>query len=148
MTLSYQLERIIANAPHVGSILAERVALICIGAAHTPNVRVYTHLRLLTRNYDPCYTLMIVGIGWVLMVDMTQYSKKDTPAQARERLQWQLDAIRANQEEVGLLLHNLVVLGSSLTVAKWAIADLSKLDRDAILQKGGILTDAQIELLS
>ena len=83
-------------------------------------------------------------------------TKKEFPAQARERLQWQLDAIRANQEEAGLLLHALARAASAPTasialneydVAKLAIADMHKADRDAILQSGGILTDEQIKVL-
>ena len=70
---------------------------------------------------------------------------KDTPAQTRERLQWVVDAVRENQEEAALLLHNIVL--GHLDTAKWAIADMKKMDRDALLLPGGILTDAQLELL-
>ncbi len=85
------------------------------------------------------------------MPDMSKFSK-DSPAQARERLQWQLDAIRANQHEIWWLLQELnwkptVDRDIHVHAAKTIIADMNKSDRDAILQEGGILTSEQIELL-
>ena len=90
------------------------------------------------------------------MVDMTQFSKKQTAGQKIRRLEWILDTVRANQEEVGLLLHALARAASAPTtsialnafdMAQFAIADMHKQDRDAILQPNGILTDQQIEVL-
>ncbi len=77
-------------------------------------------------------------------MDMSKYSK-DSKAQARERLQWQLDVIRENQEEVYRVL---ILLDSDFPKhAKTVLSDMHKSDRDALLQSGGILTDSQIELL-
>ena len=75
-------------------------------------------------------------------------TKKVFPAQARERLQWQLDAIRANQADVyGILFcldcHDM----GGHRQAKKILNKMHKHDRDAILQSGGILTDEQIEVL-
>ena len=78
------------------------------------------------------------------MADM----RKEFPSQTENRRQWILDTVRANQEVVALMLHNLVVnMNGNVDVAKWAIADLKKMDRDAILQPDGILTQEQIEML-
>ena len=70
----------------------------------------------------------------------------DGPAQKRERLQWTLDAVRANQSAVGDILKFLTI-GCDLP-AKQVLDKLSKHDRDGILQGNGILTDEQIEVLS
>lgn len=78
------------------------------------------------------------------MVDMSKFGK-DTPAQARERLQWTLDVIRENQSDVLEVLNML--LSEDITGAKTHLSYMHKGDRDAILQEGGILTSAQIELL-
>ena len=84
------------------------------------------------------------------MADMSKFSK-DTPAQARERLQWILDAVRANQLDVWRILHG--VTGefypddTNLKRARDILRSMHKNDRDAILQEGGILTTKQIELL-
>ena len=72
-------------------------------------------------------------------------TKKEFPAQARERLQWQLDAIRANQSVVGWLLTD--ISEDDVGDEKLSIKDMHKADRDAILQSGGILTDKQIKVL-
>ena len=90
------------------------------------------------------------------MTDMTAFAKKTTPGQRAHRAQWILDTVRANQEEAGLLLHALALASDAPTktiesnqieIAKFAIEDLYKSDRDALLQKNGILTDDQIEVL-
>ena len=75
------------------------------------------------------------------MVDM----RKEFPAQARERLQWQLDTIRANQGDVASIL--FCVQDERTMTAKFILDHMHKADRDAILQSGGILTDKQIEVL-
>ena len=72
--------------------------------------------------------------------------KKEFPSQVENRKQWILDTVRANQEEAALMLHALVQ--NDVSRAKWAIADLNTMDRDALLQPGGILTDEQIKLLT
>ena len=79
-------------------------------------------------------------------MDMTQYSKKDTPAQARERLQWQLDTVRVNQTVVYRLLG--MILDGEIVHPRRTLANMHKNDRDALLQPNGILTSEQIELLS
>ena len=78
------------------------------------------------------------------MPDMAKFSK-DTPAQARERVQWQLDAINANQQEAGWILVHLS--NGGYDDAKKYLDSMHKSDRDAILQEGGILTSEQIEVL-
>jgi len=69
----------------------------------------------------------------------------DFPAQRRERLQWQLDTIRENQEDVSRIL-GWVACGHA-DLAKTVFDDMHKNDRDALLQENGILTSTQIELL-
>ena len=75
---------------------------------------------------------------------MSKFSK-DTPAQARERLQWILDVVRANQPDVSLILEWSI--DEDWVAAKSQLRSMHKNDRDAILQEGGILTTKQIELL-
>lgn len=69
------------------------------------------------------------------------------PAQKRERLQWIVDVVRNNQENVCTLLLYLDEDPDMLRAAKDILNGMKKMDRDAILQHGGILTDTQIELL-
>ena len=76
------------------------------------------------------------------MVDM----RKEFPSQTENRRQWQLDTVRANQDNVRTLLYMLSE-PEDIFVAKNILADMHKSDRDAILQPNGILTDEQIELL-
>ena len=73
-------------------------------------------------------------------------SKKEFPSQTENRRQWILDTVRANQDTVCAILDALD-LGEPEYV-KGILADMHKMDRDAILQPGGILTDDQIELLN
>lgn len=88
--------------------------------------------------------LLTLTIRSHFSMDMSAY-KNDTPAQARERLQWQLDVIRENQRPVsGILFY---MCDGLLEQAKHELRCMHKNDRDAILQPGGILTDDQIELL-
>ncbi len=77
-------------------------------------------------------------------MDMSQLNK-DTPAQARERLQWILDVVRENQMEVAFFLQ--AVTFGNYEAAKRGLSKMHKNDRDALLQPNGILTDEQIELL-
>ena len=79
------------------------------------------------------------------MTDMSQLKKKEYPAQRLNRLQWQLDTIRANQLDVAHILM-CAHRGWSDTV-QLMLKDLHKHDRDALLQPGGILTQSQIEAL-
>ena len=76
------------------------------------------------------------------MVDM----RKEFPSQTENRRQWQLDTVRANQDNVRTLLYMLSE-PEDIFVAKNILADMHKSDRDAILQPNGILTDSQIEML-
>ena len=78
-------------------------------------------------------------------MDMSKLNK-DSPAQARERLQWQLDTVRANQVHVRSILQ-CFELGEP-RAARVLLDELHGMDRDAILQSGGVLTDEQIELLT
>jgi len=78
------------------------------------------------------------------MTDMTKHARQ-TPAQQRERLQWVLDTVRANQHKTKLLLD--YVAGNELSSAIGLLNGMHKMDRDALLQPGGILTDEQLEWL-
>ncbi len=80
------------------------------------------------------------------MADMSKFSK-DTPAQARERLQWIVDVIRNNQEDICTLLLYLDENPDMMRVAKDVLDGMHKSDRDALLQENGILKPEQIELL-
>ena len=79
-------------------------------------------------------------------MDMSQHTK-DTPAQKRERLQWIVDVIRNNQEDVCSLLLYLDENPDMMRAAKDVLNGMHKQDRDALLQENGILTSEQIELL-
>jgi hypothetical protein len=76
---------------------------------------------------------------------------EEFPAQGRERYKHILDTVRANQNKVLDILTALV--GDEINdevridIAKWILKGMHGMDRDAILQSGGILTDEQIELL-
>ena len=72
--------------------------------------------------------------------------KKQTPAQQRERLQWILDTVRENQDEVSIIL-GCFNLGGGIQEGAWVLNEMHKQDRDALLQTGGILTDEQIKIL-
>ena len=80
------------------------------------------------------------------MTDMSAFAKKTTPGQDSHRRQWILDTVRNNQIEVADFIH-LLVEEPNIIFAKEALEDMHKQDRDALLQKNGILTDAQIEVL-
>jgi len=81
-------------------------------------------------------------------MDMSEYKKSEFPAQKVNRLQWQLDTIRANQETVGDLLLTMAATNpSDYRYGKSILADMHQLDRDAILQSEGILSDEQISNL-
>ena len=70
---------------------------------------------------------------------------KEFPSQTRNRKQWILDTVRANQLETWWLLEALT--SRHIRAAKRILDDMHKSDRDALLQPNGILTDEQIELL-
>ena len=72
--------------------------------------------------------------------------KKEFPAQKRGRQQWIIDAIKANQNTVHMILHGLLI--GRFDLAKEALLQLDKLDRDAILHEDGILKTEQIERLT
>ena len=87
-------------------------------------------------------------------MDMSKHGKKkllhcpkcnsEFPAQGRERYVQIVETVRANQ---GQVCDILLSLDAGDGVAKWTLKEMHKSDRDALLQPGGILTDAQIELL-
>ena len=72
---------------------------------------------------------------------------EEFPAQGRERYVHIVDTIRENQEDVCTLLLYLDENPDMMRAAKDVLDGFNKMDRDAILQPGGILTDEQIELL-
>ncbi len=76
---------------------------------------------------------------------MSDPKLKDFPAQKRERLQWIVDVVREHQNEVRSIFVCLEI--NEPRAARTILMNMHKQDRDAILQSGGILTDAQIELL-
>lgn len=80
------------------------------------------------------------------MTDMSGFSKKsEFPSQIENRKQWILDVVRANQETVSELMRK-VGLGY-YRPAKDMLRGLRRMDRDALLQEGGIFTNEQIERL-
>ena len=72
-------------------------------------------------------------------------TKKEYPAQQRERLQLTLDTVRANQDQVGLLLMQLVF--GKIESAGVTLRSLHKQDRDALLLPNGSITEEQIKAL-
>ena len=82
------------------------------------------------------------------MADMSKFSKSEFPAQARERLQWCLDAVRANQEVVAVILRGIDSSDSAtLILALHAFRGFENSDRDALTINGGIFSKEQIEVL-
>lgn len=79
------------------------------------------------------------------MPDMSQIGKKEFPAQTENRKQWIIETVRANQEEVTLLL--MALLENDYELAGQILAEMHKLDRDALLLPNGVLTAEQIERL-
>ena len=71
---------------------------------------------------------------------------KEFPSQVENRKQWILDTVRANQVEVGEIL-SMIWHGEYADTA-CRLQTMNTMDRDALLQPGGILTDEQIRLLS
>ena len=67
------------------------------------------------------------------------------PAQSRERLQWILDAVRSNQLHVFRLIEELH--REMYRFAARRLLSMQRMDRDALLQQNGILTDDQIRQL-
>lgn len=79
-------------------------------------------------------------------MDMSKHGKKEFPSQTENRRQWILDTVRANQGDVMEIL-DCFFLGEP-ELAKAQLQGMHKMDRDAILQPGGILTDKQIQELT
>lgn len=86
------------------------------------------------------------------MVDM----RKEFPSQTENRRQWILDVVRENQDNISELLRLLTLFPLSpntnvafrrMDIAQMIIDEMKPMDRDAILQPNGILTDSQIEML-
>ncbi len=70
------------------------------------------------------------------------------PSQTRNRDRWIIEAVRANQEAIGAVLSDLDSPdGERLTDAQFRLEAMHKMDRDAVLIPGGILTLKQIESL-
>ena len=91
-------------------------------------------------------------------MDMSKLAKKEFPAQQRERLQWVLDTVRENQNDVWRIIqgltnkfypddHNLTGIHKQKRAIK-IFRSMRKHDRDALLVPGGVLTDEQRELLA
>ena len=83
-------------------------------------------------------------------MDRAKFSKKEFPAQTKNRAQWILDTIRANQESVGWILWisgDPVAFKQTLEEIREELSKLHKQDRDALLLPNGILTDEQITAL-
>jgi hypothetical protein len=82
---------------------------------------------------------------------MALESKNEFPAQTKNRRQWILDAVSANQSDVAALLFWVGYRGKSRLSwqhkAAQIVMGMHKMDRDAILQPGGILTDDQLEAI-
>ena len=70
---------------------------------------------------------------------------KEFPSQTENRKQWIIDAIRTNQGKVFLILKALY--GNNWFTARNVLDSMQKMDRDAILQPGGILTNEQLGML-
>lgn len=81
------------------------------------------------------------------MADMSQFSKKsEYPSQTENRRQWILDVVRENQGDVANLL--VRAQQEQWIAAKSILNGTEKMDRDALLQPGGILTEDQIRKLT
>ena len=72
--------------------------------------------------------------------------KTEFPSQTENRRAWQLDTIRANQRVVALLLEDVGM--GSWGAARARLKAMYKLDRDAILQPGGIFELEQLDKLN
>lgn len=87
-------------------------------------------------------------------MDMSNLKRSEFPSQTVNRLQWQLDAIRANQSDVASILFWLTYRGKlagSATReqrAREIYWGMYKHDRDGLTRPGGIFTDEQIEVLN
>ena len=77
------------------------------------------------------------------MADMSKF--KEFPAQTENRKQWVLDVVRTNQNKVQQLFYWMD--SGNWLFAKQTLRDMHKMDRDALLQPDGILTDKQIDAL-
>ena len=78
-------------------------------------------------------------------MDMSKHAKRQTPGQKIHRLEWILETVRENQKKVGWILVNLS--NDDISAAVVILDTMYGGDQQAILQSGGILSDAQIELL-
>ncbi len=81
------------------------------------------------------------------MDDSTKLStlKKEFPAQAKNRRQWCLDAVRANQADVTDILRSMVQDDGGYAIV--VFNGLHKADRDALTIEDGIFTPEQIAVL-
>lgn len=77
---------------------------------------------------------------------LSTLGKSEFPSQTENRRQWILDAVRANQVQVSIILSN--VIDGNYIAARFELDHMYGMDRDALLKSGGILTDEQIERLT
>ncbi len=70
--------------------------------------------------------------------------KKEFPAQKESRKQWIIDTIRDNPKAVSFLW---MMTCKDVKGARSILDRLKRTDRDALLLRGGVLTDQQIQEL-
>ena len=75
------------------------------------------------------------------MSDMSKF-KKEFPSQVENRKQWILDTVRGNSVAQTFLM---LVWKQKLKKARDILSQMYGMDRDALLQPGGVLTKDEIE---
>ena len=75
------------------------------------------------------------------MADMSKF-KRDSPSQKENRKQWILDSIRGNSVAQTFLM---LVWKQQFAMARDILNVLNGMDRDALLQPRGVLTEDEIE---
>ena len=68
--------------------------------------------------------------------------KKEFPSQVENRKQWILDTVRGNPVTQAFLIQ---IWGEQLRKAQDILDGMQRMDRDALLQPGGVLTNDEIE---
>ena len=79
------------------------------------------------------------------MSDMSKYSKKEFPAQTKNRRIWIQDSIRGNSVAQTFLM---LVWKQKFKKARDILIQMQGMDRDALLQPGGVLTKDEIEAVT
>lgn len=74
--------------------------------------------------------------------------KNRTAGQRYHHCQWQIDVIRENQLSTKLILEYMNMTNPDILGARGTLDSMYTSDRLALLQEGGILTSAQIEILT